>query len=410
MSRSCDIIIAGGGMIGASLACALEGLGLDVVVVEAAPAPDSALPAAALDERTTALAPVTQRILQTLHLWPPLASEAEPIRHIHVSRRGGAGATRLDAARDNLPALGYVVSNRVLGEALSRRLSDCEGVEVLHQTRVCELAHLDAGVRVTLETDEGRRTLQGRLLVAADGAASKCRRLLGIGASRHDYGHSALVTNLALRQPHGGLAYERFTPDGPMALLPMTGGRAALVLTLPQPEVDHWLACSDEALVAEVDRRLGGRLGEIEAVGARQSWPLSLVRASRLTADHGVVIGNAAHTLHPVAGQGFNLGMRDVAVLAETIATTSALESGNWLDAYTRLRQADHQRLVSFSHGLVQLFGRHSPVPAPLLDAGLLGLDLCGPGKRGFARAAMGLGPGLPRLARGLPLHKGTMS
>jgi len=410
MSQSCDIIIAGGGMIGASLACALEGLGLDVVVVEAASAPDSATSAAALDERTTALAPVTQRILQTLELWPALAPEAEAIRRIHISRRGGAGVTRLDAARDNLPALGYVVSNQVLGAALFRRLKAAGGVEVIYQARLCELVRSGGGVRVTLATDAGTRTLESRLLVAADGAASRCRRLLGIGASRHDYGHSALVTNLALRQPHGGLAYERFTPDGPMALLPMTRGLAALVLTLPQPEVDHWLECSDEALVAEVDRRLGGRLGEVESVGARQTWPLSLVRASRLTAEHGVVIGNAAHTLHPVAGQGFNLGMRDVAVLAEAIAAAPALETGDWLRAYARQRQADHQRLVGFSHGLVQLFGRHSPVPSPLLDAGLLGLDLCGPGKRGFARAAMGLGPGLPRLARGLPLREGVLS
>ncbi len=407
MTRSCDIIIAGGGMIGASLACALDGLGLDVVVVEAAPTPGSPTAPAVLDERSTALAPVTQRILQTLDIWPALAPEAEPIHRIHVSRRGGAGFTRLDAARDGVEALGYVVANRVLGEALAQRIEACDGVEVINSARVYGLDQLISGrgVAVTLETGDGRRTLESRALVAADGADSRCRRLLGIGAQRHDYGQSALVANLALRRPHDGLAYERFTRDGPMALLPMTGGRVALVLTLPQAEVAHWLACSDVALVAEVNRRLGGRLGEVEAVGARQSWPLSLVRATRLAAAHGVVIGNAAHTLHPVAGQGFNLGMRDMAVLAEAIAATPALEDSGWLQAYARKRYPDHCRLVGFSHGLVQLFGRRSPVPGPLLDIGLSGLDLCEIGKRGFVRAAMGLGPGLPRLARGLQLR-----
>ena len=404
MSRSCDIIIAGGGMIGASLACALDGLGLDVVVVEAGPVPGGGDAPAALDERSTALAPVTRRILQTLGLWPALAPAAEPIRRIHVSRRGGAGFTRLDAAREGVEALGYVIGNRALGEVLTHRLASCEAVEVINSARVSELSHSAAGVTVNLETVDGHQRLDGCLLVAADGAASRCRRLLGIGAERHDYGHSAIVTNLALPEPHEGLARERFTPDGPLALLPMTEGRMALVWTLRQPEVEHWLTCSDEAFVAQVNRCFGGRLGEVTAVGARQAWPLSLVRATQLTAPGGVVIGNAANTLHPVAGQGFNLGMRDMATLAEAIATTPALGDSGWLDAYARGRRADHRHLVGFSHGLVQLFGRRSPVPGFLLDAGLLGLDLCSPGKRGFARAAMGLTPPLPRLARGLPL------
>lgn len=393
-------------MIGASLACALNSLGLDVVMVEAS-APPGESPGA-LDERSTALAPVTRRILQTLGLWPALAGEAEPIRRIHVSQAGGAGVTRLDAAELGVDALGHVVPNRVLGAALEQQLAACTHAEFLRPARVSEIAYTGRGVAVTLASDDGPLTLHTRLLVAADGANSRCRRLLGIGADQHDYGHSAIVTNLLPARAHAGLAHERFTPQGPLALLPMTSGRLALVWTLPQPEVEHVLSCSDAAFVEALQQQLGGRLGRVAAVGERQAWPLSLVRARQLTAPHGVVIGNAAHALHPVAGQGFNLGMRDMAVLAEHVAAAARLEDSNWLADYARQRYADHQRLVAFSHGLVQLFGQRSPMSGLLRDAGLLGLDLCPPGKHIFARAAMGLTPALPRLARGLPLRAGA--
>jgi 2-octaprenyl-6-methoxyphenol hydroxylase len=409
-SGTCDVLIAGGGLIGASLAVALAPLALRVAVVEAQLPASAAQPT--YDDRSTAISEGSRRILSAIGAWQRIGAAATAIRSIHVSDRGRFGVTRLEAAEHGVSALGHVVENRVLGAALWQRLRAASAIEVIAPGRVLEAEPREDGVSVAIEAAGERRTLASRLLVVADGAHSGLRERLGVGAERREYGQVAIVVNVTPRRFHQHVAYERFTDSGPLAFLPATNGRCAVVWTVWAEEADEILALDDAAFLSRLQTLFGHRLGALIRAGRRSGWPLELVTAEQQTGERFVVLGNAAHALHPVGGQGFNLALRDVAVLAELIADAVAKGAdpgdGALLARYAAWRRDDQSRSVEFTDGLVRLFTNpFTPVKAAR-GAGLVALDLLPFAKEALARRSMGLAGRLPRLARGLPLECAT--
>jgi 2-octaprenyl-6-methoxyphenol hydroxylase len=313
-----DIAIVGGGMVGASLAVALEGLGVRMALIEAVPHDAASQPS--FDERTTALSNGSRRILETLGVWPAVSASATPIRKIHVSDQGHFGFARVDAAEQGLRAMGYVVPNRALGAALWSALAPSASVRVFCPAQVLRVTPGEQSVELSIAEGGVESTIDARLIVAADGAQSIVRSAFGVAAEVRDYEQTAVITAVLPQRFHDYVAYERFTDSGPLALLPLADGRCTLVLTLGPAQAELAMSWSDEEFLAEVQRRFGFRLGRFLKVGRRVAYPLSLTRSNRTSAGRCVIIGNAAQGLHPVAGMGFNLGLRDVASLAELVA------------------------------------------------------------------------------------------
>ncbi len=404
-----DIVIAGGGMIGTSLALALAPLGLKVAVVEAVERQAATQPS--FDDRTTALSRSTQRMFTAMGLWPQIVAASTPIASIHVSDQGRFGFSHIDAEEQGVEALGYVVVNRVLGSVLQDALDSATGIDVLCPARISGVAIAPDAVTVTVaKKDDEETALSAALLVAADGANSAVREMLGITASKDHYGQRAVIGNVLSERPVDNVAYERFTEQGPLAVLPITEGRAGFIWTVSEDDAERVMNLDDAEFLAELQREFGYRLGEFSRVGKRAAYPLILSKAMRLTATRSVLIGNSAHGLHPVSAQGFNLGMRDVAAIVDCIADAQAgdidFDPGNaaMLERYAEWRRADQKKLVRFTDGLVKLFGsRRRPLRA-LRNVGMLGFDLI-PGVRSvFAKHTMGLAGQLPRLSRGVPL------
>ncbi len=407
MSADCDVLIVGGGMVGASLACALGDTSLRVALVEAhAPAP--AEPPSGLDTRSIALAEGTRRIFHTLGIWPDIREHAAPIRRVHISDRGRFGATRLEAEEFGHDALGYVANIGVLTETVSRHSQSQANVQT-YCPAVLESLRVDSQFAyVQLNVDGETRELSARLVVAADGARSAVRELLGIPVVRWDYDQSAVIANVETGRPHQGTAFERFTDTGPFALLPLPGtrnsdNRCGVVWTVRTEQAQRVLGLGDEEFRTALQERFGHRLGRFGCVGARQSHPLAMVRAREHVRPRVALIGNAAHTLHPVAGQGFNLGIRDVAVLAELLAGAGD-DVGDWelLQRYAHWRERDQRTMIAFTDGLARVFSNPLPGVGLARDLGLLAVDTVPALKRMLLRHTMGMAGHVPRLARGL--------
>lgn len=406
--RYSDVLIVGGGLVGASLALAFGRAGLDVAIVEAHPFRLNEQPN--YDERSIALAQGSQRIFSGMGLWESLQDAVCPIHTIHVSDRGHFGFTRLKREQEGVEALGYVASARLLGNALIRAL-DNTAVNLISPALMDRFQVDDNRVNATLEIDGEPFEHSTRLLVAADGVQSPVREQLGIDSHQWDYGQTAIIANVTPTRPHNNIAYERFTDTGPMALLPLNSScqiMCSLVWTLHTDQVDDVMALDDATFLSQLQDRFGYRLGRFVKVGTRHAYPLQLLRAKQSTAQRLALIGNAVHTLHPIAGQGFNLGLRDVAALAEVVIDAQRkgddIGSAGVLQRYADWRQTDQRRVVAFTDGMVRLFGQTLAPLVGLRDAGMLALDLCPPAKRGFGRLTMGRAGRLPRLARGLEL------
>jgi 2-octaprenyl-6-methoxyphenol hydroxylase len=401
-----DILIIGGGLVGASLSVALSGRGLRIGLVEAVAYGDRAQPS--YDDRTIALSYGSHRIFDGLGLWPAIAASATPIRRIHISDRGRFGAARLDAAEAGVTALGYVAESRALGAALAARLTALPDITLTMPARMTGLELKPEAAEVTIQQGDATRVLRARLVVAADGGDSPARSAAGLEAQRVDYHQTAVITNITPDQPHDEVAFERFTPHGPIAFLPMRDNRCAVVWSLPPEAVERVLALDDDAFRAELGAAFGDRLGAIRRVGRRAAYPLRLTRVPEQVRERLVLIGNAAHTLHPVAGQGFNLGLRDVAWLAEEIIDAQARgeDFGTLavLERYRARRRNDNLAIAGFTDLLVHTFSNDRAPVALARDLGLLAVDLCLPVKRGLLRLTMGQAGRQPRLARGVAL------
>jgi len=404
--RDYDVVIVGGGMVGASLAVALGPTALRVAVLEAVPLRSGGQPS--YDDRAIALAYGTRRIFAAMGLWEELGAEATPIESIHISDRGRFGFARLQARDEGVAALGYVAIGRALGAVLGKRLRQLDNVTLWCPATVTSVVSAAHHAEVTVQHEGETRRLHARLVVAADGAGSRVREWFGIGVRRWDYGQTAVITNVTPQLPHHFRAYERFTDGGPLALLPMSDHRCSVVYTVGRDRADAVMALDEPAFLRDLQQRFGDRLGRFARVGERHAYPLLLVRAREHIRPRLALIGNAAHTLHPVAGQGFNLGLRDVAVLAEVICDAAAagrdIGDLDVLQEYARWRRRDHLKMIAFTDGLARLFTNPLLPVRALRDAGMLALDLLPPVKRLLTRQTMGLAGRLPRLARGLPL------
>jgi 2-octaprenyl-6-methoxyphenol hydroxylase len=352
-------------------------------------------------------------VLEALDLWRGLAPEAAPITAIHVSDAGRFGFARLAASEFQQEALGYVVANRVLGRELWRALGAATNVTAFMPARLQSVVVATDLAQLQVETITGPVTVAAKLVVAADGAQSLVRAAAGVGASTHDYQQVAVVASLRTDLPNDGVAYERFTAAGPMALLPIRAADGAawrtLVWAAAPADADRLLQLPAAQFLREWQTAFGWRAGRALQVGQRGRYPLALTRSEAAVAPRTVLLGNAAQSLHPVAGQGFNLGLRDVAELAELLATATDgavadIGAEQWLAQFAAARAADRDGVIGFTDTLVRVFASDHRLAVAARDAGLLLFDLLPPAKRAMSRVSLGFGVRSSRLARGLPL------
>lgn len=394
-----DVVIVGGGLVGASLAIALSRIGMDAALVEATP--PGALPAV-FDQRNLSFAEATVNALTALGVMQRLASPPAPIRTIHVSRAGDYGRVRLRAREHGRDAFGQVVVASDFGAALEARLSELPGLARYRPARFIGFADGDDQARVLrLALADGReQQLRARLLVAADGAHSAVRAAIGIGAGSWDYGHDLFVARMHGRHAPDGDAWERFGDHGPTALLPRGDGHYGVVHGVARGEADAVAALDDAAWLARVQRAFGWRVGEFIGTGPRSRYPAVRLVASATTAPRAALVGNAAQSLHPVGAQGFNLGLRDALTLAELLEQGGDPGSEALLAEYARRRAEDRRRTLEFSHGLALATGQPAALARPLRSAGMLAAARV-PSLQGWlVGGAMGYRGEVPRLCR----------
>ena len=412
-----SVLVAGGGLTGASLAVALASQGLEVAMVEAVAPGDSGQPS--LDDRTSAIARTGVRILKQLDVWPRLSEAASPIRAVEISERGCFGAARIEAQTQGFESLGSVVRNRVLGAALWEKLRDLGTVDILCPARVKSVettsgsvtAHVEEGGAAKASAGHGgsarERTIKARLLAVAEGARSPLRDAFGIATEQADYAQVALTGMVQVRNAvNPDTAWERFTAEGPLALIPAGAHRYGFVLVVARADAARLKNMEDAGLLAHLQRLIGFRAGEFVRLGSRSAYPLALNRAAQVTAPRAVLVGAAANSVHPLAAQGFNLALRDIAALAETLAEgrypPGDPGAAALLSRYASWRSRDQANVVRFTDTLARL--SRSSLLRPLRGLALQAFDLAPQAKPLLARFALGQGGRMPRLARGLPL------
>jgi 2-octaprenyl-6-methoxyphenol hydroxylase len=382
MTEAADILIVGGGPVGATLALALRDSGLKIAVLEA-----RAASTPSDDPRTLALSEGSRQILQRLGIWDELAPHATPIETIHVSQRGRLGRTLLHARDEDQQALGYVLPYMALANALDRKLAATGTANVQYDARAIAVNPAESLASVRFERGADTLDTHARLVVLADGGRS-LNELHGMTRKVREYGHSALVGHVECELAHRNTAYERFTPDGPVALLPEGERGYALVWTVSPTKVETLITLSAPEFLQQLHRHFGDRAGQFLSVSGRAAFPLKLATVRPVTVPHLAVIGNAAQTLHPVAGQGFNLGLRDAWELALTLRDTApeAIGSTDMLARYRQRRQMDTGGGIFFTDFLVRAFSNDLPGLGTARGAGLTFLELLAPAKRFVAR------------------------
>ncbi len=399
MSDLHDVVIVGGGLVGASLAIALDRLGLDVALVEATPA--GALPAV-FDQRNLSFAAATVNALTALGVMQRLESAPGPIRRIHVSRAGDFGRVLLDAGDYGRDAFGQVVVARDFGHALEARLGDLQRLARYRPATFVGLGDcVDGRRQVRIADAAGERSLRARLVVGADGTRSAVRQALGIDASEHDYLQTLLVARVRAARAPDGTAWERFTDTGPTALLPRGDRHYGLVHGVARAEAEAVMALDDAAWLARVQAVLGWRAGRLLESGPRSAYPLVQVLARQLVGERALLLGNAAQTIHPLGAQGFNLGLRDALTLAELIGD-AACDPGadDLLRAYVQRRAPDREQTLAFSDGLARLTGNPAPLLRPLRSLGLVAAAQAAPLQSFLVGGAMGFRGQVPALCR----------
>lgn len=388
-----DLLVIGGGPIGMSLAIALKETALSVGLIEREPLlSPTALDA---DGRSIALTYGSGKIFQEMGQWGELQTQAVPIAEVHVSNRGHFGFTRLKAEEMALPAIGYVIEAQHLLARLNQSVADLPHCHFMNQTTVSHLERKGPHWEVTLATKEGPQLVTADLLVAADGGRSMTRQLLGIDVKAHDYQQHAIIANVNLSQEHQGVAYERFLQSGALALLPMTKQRSSLIYTVASPQATALLNQSDDEFLHVIQQQFGYRLGRFAGIGRRFSYPLHSMQAKQQVLPGAVLLGNAAHTLHPIAGQGFNLGLRDVICLSQVLKSACArgesIAQLAVLQRYYEARALDQQWMLNFTDNLVRIFNFNFLPWNVARNIGMLTLDMVPPAKSWFAKRSMGL-------------------
>jgi 2-octaprenyl-6-methoxyphenol hydroxylase len=391
-----DVAIVGGGMVGASLALALADTRLRVILIEAVAAGSTAQPS--FDDRTTALGNGARSVLHRLGVWEAIESCAAPIRQIHVSDAGRFGFARLRAEEHELSAFGYTVGNRHIGSVLWNALQQGGRIELCSPARVEQVTLQPQSAQLqVLDAAKQTRLIQARLVVAADGANSLVKQAAGIASESSPYEQVAVVGNVRTDRKAQGVAYERFTATGPLALLPLHDGAYSVVWTLAAQTAQAMKDCSEAQYCRELQRCFGWRVGNFVQVGQRGSYPLALVQAQRSVGERVALIGNAAQALHPIAAQGFNLGLRDAAVLAELIAGADDPGATPLLARYAAAREHDRAGMIAFTDRLVKLFCDRRGSVIAVRNLGLLLFDLSPTAKQAMSRLSWGFGDSRPR-------------
>ena len=398
MTQRHDVVIVGGGLVGASLAIALDRLGIDVGLVEATPG--TTMPAV-FDQRNLSFAAATVNALTALGVMRKLQAAPGPIRRIHISRQGDFGRVRLEAADYGRDSFGQVVVARDFGEALEARLRELDHVTRYRPARFVALEEGgEGGRRLRLAGEAGEQILDARLLVAADGTRSQLRDALGIDAQEHDYAQTLFVARVRAEHAPDGTAYERFTATGPTALLPRGDRHFGAIHGVPSEQAANVAALDEAAWLGRLQQAFGWRIGRFLASGERSAYPITRVVAERLTAPRAVLVGNAAQTLHPIGAQGFNLGLRDALTLAELIGQGGDPGADSLLRTYADRRAEDRQRTLAFSDGLARLTANPAPLLRPLRSLGLAAVDVSPTLQAYLVGGAMGFRGDVPALCR----------
>ncbi|MDS9951830.1 MAG: 2-octaprenyl-6-methoxyphenyl hydroxylase, partial [Planktomarina sp.] len=397
---SYDMVIIGGGMVGSSFALALAKAidSASILMIDTHEISKKKLPS--FDDRSTALSFGSSQILSNSGVWEKLKKDANKIEKIQVSDKGHIGTTQLSSSDYDIDALGYVIENRVFGAVINDALESTSSIDYLAPASVTKLTPKADGMLVELEKENYRQTIEASLVVLADGGRSPLCSQLGINRDSVDYGQRALIANIQFQLPHQNQAFERFTDTGPLAVLPLAShdneNRASLVWTISNTQADEYASFDQSQLVSRLQERFGDRLGEIFKIGKLSSYPLSLVTAKEQIRPGLALLGNAAHTLHPVAGQGFNLALRDANALVASLilAREKGKSFGDMkvLQHYLDGQMKDQQQAILATDTLVRLFSNSSISKSLLRKCGLLSLELAPGFKQGFARQAMGLG------------------
>ena len=403
-----DVVIIGGGMVGASLACSLAPSQLKILIIESFPLPNNAQEIKyqpSFDARATALSYGSAELYQQIGLWDELKTCATPIHKIHVSDRGNPITTTMDREQHKLDALGYVIENHWLGNNLLKHLQQFENITWHSPATVTQLIPQEKSIDIHIEQNGTVSIVKSELSIIADGANSALREKLGIHAHINPYQQTAIIANVAFENDHEYVAYERFTDEGPLALLPLnekrsindsgTSKRSALVWTIPTDQANDISTLSDNDFLQQLQKRFGYRLGLFTQVGQRYAYPLELIVAEEQVRSNLVVMGNAAHSLHPVAGQGFNLALRDIARLSNIITNAKKenrpLGDLQLLKQYEKEQLSDQNLIINFSDAVTRLFSNANIASRTARNLGMLALDILPGTKPLFTRKAMGL-------------------
>ncbi|MDD5266356.1 MAG: 2-octaprenyl-6-methoxyphenyl hydroxylase [Methylococcales bacterium] len=399
MQQDYDLLIAGGGLAGNCLALALKNTGLRMAIVEVNTREQ--LCASPAGDRALALAAGTVMMLEALGIWQGISHAATAIKQIHVSDRGHFGKTRLSAKKENVDALGYVIIARNIETYVANQAAEA-GIELISPARVVGLMSGDNEVCVSLKQGNDSLNVSAKLLVGADGGLSSVRQLLDIPQQITEYGQTALVTTVKSTLPNNNTAFERFTASGPLALLPVAKNQCAVIWTRKNEDADALMLGGEADFLDELQQCFGFKLGELSLVAPRRAFPLSLIRAEKMVAGRAVIIGNAAHQLHPVAGQGFNLGLRDVVRLSEMLIKQNEqhkdIGAADFLKEYSASRKKDHNRTIGFTDAVVKIFSNEWLALAAARNIGLALLDHIPVAKTLLTRHAMGLAGQMPSL------------
>ena len=392
MQQEYDLVIVGSGLAGNCLALMLKNTGLRIAIVEAATREE--LHASPAGDRALALAAGTVQTLDKLGLWQGINKAATAIKQIHISDQGHFGKTRLSAKKEQVEALGYVISARDIETHIANLVTEST-IELIAPARVVGLMSSENEIFINLKKGTESLNITAKLLVGADGGLSSVRQLMGITQNVTDYGQTALVTSIKSTLANNNTAYERFTASGPLALLPIGSHSCSVVWTRKDEDANALMLGSEADFIAELQHCFGYKLGQLSLTAPRRSFPLSLIRAEKMVVGRTVIIGNAAHQLHPVAGQGFNLGFRDVVQLAEQLMKQLEIKydigDADFLNTYANIRKKDHDQTIGFTNTVVNVFSNEWLALVTARNIGLTLLDYVPLAKSTLTRHAMGM-------------------